>query len=366
MSIRKLPIAFLVAVSLSAQTTVDVVKVVSKVVDRQVNLPGEFLPYLRVPIQAKVTGFVDKVYVDRGSMVKEGQVLVTLVAPEMKAQVAEAESKMQALKLQQAEAEAKAAGVRSTYQKMKSASATPGVVAGNDLVVAQKNADAAEALVHAFDGSIRSAQANVQALKDLESYLTIRAPFSGIITERLIHPGALVGPESGSASKPLLMLEQSSHLRLVVAVPEAVVGGIVNGATVCFTVPAYPGKSFSGVISRISHSLDEKTRTMPVELDVKNPALQLAPGMYPQVTWPVRRPHPALLVPAASIVTTNERTFVIRVKNGTTEWVNVNRGPTAGNLVEVYGSLKPGDLVVRHGTDELRPNTRVGVRIRGA
>lgn len=365
MTVPKLPIAFLVALTLSAQTTVDVVKVVSKTVERQVKLPGEFLPYLRVPIHAKVTGFVDKVYVDRGSMVKEGQVLVTLVAPEMKAQITEAESKVQALKLQQAEAQAKSAGMQSTYEKLKSASATPGVVAGNDLVVAQKTADAAEALVRAFNGSIESAQANVQALKDLESYLTIRSPFSGVITERLIHPGALVGPSSGSSTTPLLMLEQSSHLRLVVAVPEAIVGGIVNGAIVPFRVPAFPGKSFDGLVSRTAHSLDEKTRSMAVELDVKNPRLQLAPGMYPEVVWPVRAPHPSVLVPPASIVTTTERTFVIRVKNGVTEWVNVNRGPAAGDLVEVYGPLKPGDLIVQHGTDELRPGARVAVRTKG-
>ncbi|HET8636541.1 MAG TPA: efflux RND transporter periplasmic adaptor subunit, partial [Acidobacteriaceae bacterium] len=204
----------------------------------------------------------------------------------------------------------------------------------------------------------------VRSLRDLESYLTIRAPFSGVITTRFVHPGALAGPNSRSAT-PLLTLEQNSRLRLVVAVPEAIVGGIVNGANVCFTVPAYPGRSFEGIVSRISHALDKKTRTMPVELDVENPGLQLAPGMYPEVLWPVRRAHASLLVPPSSIVTTNERTFVIRVKNGVTEWVSVNRGPVAGGLAEVYGPLQPGDLVVGHGTDQLRPGTRVKVQTKG-
>ncbi len=98
---------------------------------------------------------------------------------------------------------------------------------------------------------------------------------------------------------------------------------------------------------------------MAVELDVNNPGLRLAPGMYPEVVWPVRSPRPSLLVPPTSIVTTTEQTFVIRVKDGAVEWVRVARGPTFGNLVQVYGDLKQGDTIVRRGTDELRAGTRV-------
>src|SRR5204862_5058541 len=111
----------------------------------------------------------------------------------------------------------------------------PGVVAENDVVVAEKSVEAAQALVRSYDDSIKAAQAQVQAVKDLEQYLTIKAPFDGIITERNVHPGALVGPSSGST--PLLRLHQISRLRLVVAVPEAVVGAIVEGARVPLTVP---------------------------------------------------------------------------------------------------------------------------------
>ena len=97
-----------------------------------------------------------------------------------------------------------------------------------------------------------------------------------------------------------------------------------------------------------------KTRTMPVELDVVNSQRLLAPGMYPSVLWPVERSKASLLVPSTSIVTTTERVFVIRNNNGRAQWVDVRRGPTAGNLVEVYGDLKPGDEIVQRGTDEIR------------
>jgi membrane fusion protein, multidrug efflux system len=350
----------LATTTLLAQAPVEVVKVAARPVERQTRLPGEFQPYLAVPIFAKVNGFVKAVRVDRGSAVKQGQVLATLEAPEMISQVAEAQSKAQALELQRAEAEAKLASARSTYDRLKAASATPGVVAENDVVIAQKAVEAAQALVHSYEDSIKAAQAQAQAVKDLQQYLTIKAPFDGIITERNVHPGALVGP--GAASTPLLRLHQVSRLRLVVAVPEALVGAIVKGARVPFAVPAYPGETFYGTVNLLAHDLDPKTRTMAVELDVRNPDLRLGAGMYPEVQWPVKRPQPSLLVPPTSIVTTTERTFVIRVNNGVAQWVNVGRGARVGDLVEVFGSLREGDTIVRRGTDEIREGSKVNVQ----
>lgn len=345
-----------------AQALVDVIPVQVKAVDREIKLPGEIKAFLDVPIYAKVTGFAKKVNVDRGSLVKEGDVLVTLEAPEMQAQIVEAQSKVQAIRLQRVEAEAKLASAQSTYVSLKGAAATPGVVAGNDLIVAEKAVEAAQAAANAYQGTLEAAEASVRSLKDLEQYLTITAPFDGVIIERDVHPGALVGPNSGANAIPLLRLQQTSRLRLTVAVPEAVVGGIMNGAHVPFTLPAFPGETFQGSISRIAHSLDDKTRTMAVEADVSNPGLRLAPGMYPEVRWPVRSAKAALLVPPTSVATTTEETFVIRVKNGMVEWVPVQRGPEVGNLVEVYGNLRQGDLLARRGTDELRPGTHVQVR----
>lgn len=359
MSALKISIPFFLCAAISAQQTVEVVPVVSKAVQRQVKLPGEFQPYLAVPIHAKVSGFVKSVRVDKGSMVRAGEVLATLEAPEMQAQVAEAESKAQAVQLQRAEAQAKLAATQSTYDRLKAAAQTPGVVAGNDLVVAEKNVEASQAQVRSFEGSYKAAQASVQALKDLEQYLTVTAPFDGVIVERDVHPGALVGPNAGPGAPPLLRLQQNSRLRLVVSVPENLVGGIVHGARVPFTVPAYPGETFLGVVSRNPHSLDEKTRSMNVELDVSNPGLKLAPGMYPEVNWPVHSPRPVLLVPTTSIVTTTERTFVIRDNSGVAQWVDVSRGAQVGDSVEIYAPLRAGDEIVKRGSDEIREGTRL-------
>jgi membrane fusion protein (multidrug efflux system) len=189
----------------------------------------------------------------------------------------------------------------------------------------------------------------VHARQELQRYLHIDAPFDGMITARLVHPGALVGPGS---DLPLLVLQQLSKLRLVVAVPEEDSGSVPMGAKVAFHVPAFAEKTFYGVVARSSHELDPKTRTMAIEMDVVNFDGALAPGMYPTVSWPVHQAHAALLVPATSVVTTTERTFVIRNQGGHAEWVDVKKGAAAGDPVEVTGRLKAGDMIVRRASDE--------------
>jgi membrane fusion protein, multidrug efflux system len=333
-----------------AQTS-DLAPVVSKAVSRTIELPGELLPFLTVSLHAKVPGYVERVLVDRGSIVKQGDLLVELSAPEMTAQIAEAESKVQAAEADRLQTEAQLAAAESTYERMKKAAETPGAIAGNELIQTEKQVDAARALLNSRQQASRAAEAAVRSLKDLQAYLRISAPFDGVVTERMVHPGALVGPGNDIA---LLTIQQISHLRLVVPVPEEDVSGIVNGASVPFQAPAWPERSYSGRIARISHALDQKTRTMAVELDVVNRDGSLAPGMYPTVKWPVRRDRPALFVPRTSVVTTTERTFVIRDRNNKAEWVDVKKGTAEGDLVEVIGDLKPGDKVVRRATDEIR------------
>ena len=353
----------LVAQTGGLSPAVEVVRVVSKHLERTVRLPGEFLPFQSVAIHPKVTGFVETVEVDRGSLVKRDQLLARLVAPELSAQRAEAEAKLQSIEAQRVEAEAKLLSDQSTYQRLKSAAAIPGVVAGNELTISEKTVEAGQARVRSLESSSQAARAVLQAVKEIERYLEVTAPFDGVITERRAHPGTLVGPAGGSgAALPLFQLEQVARLRLVVAVPETELAAVVKGARVPFTVPAYPQETFSGVVTRLARSLDVKTRSMPVELDVDNPSGRLAPGMFPELAWPLRKPRPSLFVPATSVAVTTERTFVIRIQQGLAEWVNVSRGSPSGDQVEVFGLLKAGDLIARRGTDELREGTRVTVK----
>ncbi len=346
-----------------AQQPVDVVSVVPKRFERKLRLPGELLPYQAVELHARVSGYVEEVLVDKGSLVQAGQLLLRLAAPELNAQRAEAESKVQAIESQRAEAEARLVAAQSTYDHLQVAAATPGAVAENEIILAKKAVDAAQASLAVHQNSAKAARAAVEALKKLEGFLNVTAPFDGVITERLVHPGALVGPGSGGVA--MMRLEQHTRLRLVVPVPETALSGTATGGTVGFTVPAYPDEPFSGRIARVPGALDPKTRTMAVELDVGNPHRRLAPGMYADVLWPVRPARPSFFVPAASVVTTTERMFVIRVRNGRAEYVTVSRGASGAGQVEVFGQLAAGDQVVRRGTDEIREGSPVVAHVVG-
>lgn len=339
----------------------EVVTVRSETVQRTAILPGEILPYQRVSLHARANGYIERILVDRGAAVQQGQLLAELVAPELNAATAQAEARVQQAEASRAEAQARLESVVATYERLKAASSTPGAIAGNELVQAEKTVEASRALVRSSESAIRSAQAALQAAKQSESYLRVVAPFSGVITERFVHPGALVGPGNGSAGA-LVELQQVSRLRLVVGVPEADAASVRTGIRVEFSVPAFPGRKFFGSIARMDRSLDPKTRTMPVELDILNPRNELSPGMYPQVSWPSRGVNESLLVPPTAVVTTTERTFVIRVVKGKAEWVSVKKGALSGEMLQVMGSLAPGDLVVRRGSDEIREGSPLQIK----
>jgi len=343
--------------------TVEVVTVVEQPLNVTLSLPGELTPYQTVALYSRVTGFVKSIAVDRGSRVRAGEQLAVLEAPELGAQKAEAQSKLQSAEAQLAAVRAKADGSASTYEKLKAASVTPGVVAGNDVLLAQKTMEADQSQISAATQNVEAARQALKSVSDMEGYLRITAPFSGIVTERNVHPGALVGPAGGpGTASPIVRIVESNRLRLVIPVPEAYTAGVANGSSLAFSVAAYPGQTFNGTISRISQSVDVATRTMAVELDVNNADGRLAPGTFCQVKWPVRRTSPSLLVPNGSIASTTGRTFVIRVRSGRTEWVDVKTGLTSGSLIEVFGDLRPGDDIAARGTDELKAGASVQVR----
>ena len=327
--------------------------VVARPISRTVDLPAEILPYLEVSLHAKVAGYVERVLVDRGSVVKQGDLLVELSAPELAAQIAEAESKAQAVEAERPQAEAQLAAAQSD---LRSARRRPPKRRAPWRATKLSRPKNKWKRPRRWCGPGRQAAAAARAaippLQEMEAYLQITAPFDGVVTDRLVHPGALVGK---GADPVMLVIQQVSRLRA---------GGCPYrrktsaaswpGASVPFHVPAFPERTFSGTMARTAHALDPKTRTMPVELDVANRDGSLAPGMYPTVKWPMRRAGNALFVPKTAVVTTTERTFVIRNRDGRAEWVDVKKGAAEGDAVEVSGALKAGDLVVRRATDEIR------------
>lgn len=342
----------------ASKPTVEAVRVVARTLDTTISLPGEMMPYEAVDVFAHETGFLKSIAVDRGSKVRRGEVLAELEAPELLARRAQAQAAYQGAQSQLAAAQAKVASDRATYERLREAAKSPGVVAGNDLDVAGRSVETGEAGAAALQEGVEAAKQALQAVAELESYLTIRAPFDGEVTARYVHPGALVGA-SGAGATPIVRLQTVTRDRLVVAVPETASAGVAEGTMVSFTVPSFPGRHFQAPIARSAGAVDAKTRTMPVELDVRDEKGELAPGTFCDVEWPVRRGYPTLFVPATSVASNLQRTFVVRLKDNRAEWVDVKSGARTGNTIEVFGDLTAGDLVAVRGTDQLRPGSEV-------
>jgi RND family efflux transporter MFP subunit len=347
----------------SVLTSVSTVPVASRKLQTTVSLPAQLIPYETVDIFPKVTGFVDTITVDRGSRVRQGQLLVRLKAPELSSQRSQAEASVRAAQSQLAAAQAKLASDNGTYLHMLNAAKTPGVLAENDVAVAEQTVAADKGNVQAAEQNVAAAQDAVRVVSQTEAYLNITAPFDGVVTTRNLHPGALIGPASGQVgAQPILQIVNNRRLRLVVPVPESQVGDMSLGEQVSFTVPAYPGQTLKAPIKRISRQVDEKSRTMPVELDVQNAEGKLSPGSYTTVSWPVRRGYPTLFVPTSAVTTDQQHAFVIRVRDDKAEWVTVQTGQTVNGEIEVFGDLKTNDQVVKSATDAIHSGDPVKVQ----
>lgn len=370
-----------------APVSVPVVSVVAKTLFREDQLPGEIDAYQDVLIYPKVPGFIKWIGVDRGSVVKAGQMMVRMYAPEYLARRTEAQAQVSAAraalaaeesKLHDIEAELKKREAnlladQSTYQRVYTASLVPGVIADNDVVQWAQTVEMDRQEVNTYrkkvnakahEVSMRKEQvdATVKAFEnfaDFASYLEIPAPFDGYVTERKMHVGSFVGPDGTGAYPPICRLKQLDLLRIIAPVPEVDTAGVVVGAPVEFSVSSFPGRRFKGTVARVSNSLDKDTRTMPVELNYLNPDFKILPGMFCKVFWPTRRRESSLFVPISAVVSTPLNTFVCRVKDGVIDWVTVRKGQIMGEMVEVFGSIQEGDAVARQGSEELENQSKV-------
>jgi RND family efflux transporter MFP subunit len=307
-------------------------------------VPGELLPYQQVDLYAKINSYVKKLLVDIGSQVHQGQLLVTLEAPEINSQLAAAQSRIK-------QQEAVLFASKATYDRLVNTSKTPGTISQNDLeqAEAKKNSDMAN--VDAAKSAYKEVAANL-------AYLEIRAPFDGVITSRNINLGAYVGP-GGKSSDPLFVLQDQNRLRLVVSVPENNTGGLSHKSEVNFTVRELQGQTFTAKITRLAGALDDKLRSERVEMDVYNKGGKLLPHMYADVNVPLPSHDSTLIVPKTAVVTSTEKVFVVKVNNHHAQWVLVQKGFQSGDKMEVYGDLKAGDKVVINATDEIRDGQQV-------
>ncbi|HXB10197.1 MAG TPA: efflux RND transporter periplasmic adaptor subunit [Puia sp.] len=302
-------------------------------------LPAQLAAYQEVSIFPKVNGYVKTVLVDIGSHVNAGQLLMTLEDPELEQAAAQAREKyFQTVSSYTISAE--------NYERLKQAARTPGAISPMDLATARSKTEADSALCNAE----KAAWQQQQVMLD---YLRVTAPFRGVITQRNVHPGALVSAEAKDG-KPMLELKEIDHLRLQVSIPENMAGTLRNNDTISFYLSSFPGKRFIGHIARKSMNINQQYRSEPVELDVYNPDEKLSPGMYADVLFDSKGNPSALSVPKTAVVTSTERKYVIVVREGKTVKVDVTTGNEGGSHIEVLGDLKPGEQVIANANDEIK------------
>jgi membrane fusion protein (multidrug efflux system) len=303
-------------------------------------IPAELIAYKQVDIYAKVNSYVKNLNADIGTSVRSGQLLATLEAPELIAQVAAAESKYKSQ-------EAIFQSSDATYQRVLETSKTPGTISKNDvdIAAAKRNSDLAQ---------LQAAKADFRASSTIMEYLTIRAPFDGIISARNVNLGAYIGPSGKGSELPIFTLQELTHLRLVVAVPEAYKSYIKLNDVVSFTVKAYPGQQFSAKIARMSGVMDSQLRSEHIELDVTNTDLKLSPGMVAEASIAFKGGDNAYVVPKTAVVNSAEGIFLVEDVNGKAVKLPIRKGRETDSLTEVFGdNLVIGNTYVKKASEEM-------------
>jgi multidrug efflux pump subunit AcrA (membrane-fusion protein) len=360
-------------------------------------VPGTMIPLTQAYVYARANGYLKKRFVDIGDHVKAGQLLAIVDAPDLDAQVAQAKQQVFQAEQQLEQQKSQLALATVTVQRYRVL-----VVKG---VLSRQDGDQQETNYSSQVANVAAAQRNVDAFKAnlarqiaLQSYEQVRAPFSGVITERDVDEGALIsaaGAGSGAAGPapqgqasssggttqagqannagssggtnmaatsaqspgqggPLFGIAQVQRLRILVSVPEGYAGAIHVGQIAPVAVQEYQGVPLSAEVTRTSASIDANTRTMLTELQIDNSAGKLFAGMYAVVTFPpaagVQSP---LLISGDALMIRHDRSMVATVVNGKIHLVPVTIGRDFGSEAEILTGLKAGDTIVTQVTDDV-------------
>ncbi len=309
-------------------------------VAKSIELPAELLPYEQAQLFSRVQGYVREIKVDIGDKVHRGQTLALIEAPELQTKYAEFQSSLQAAK-------ARYMSSADLYQRLYRASQakTPGIVAPVDLERSHNQ-------LLADSASWESARKLAQSYREMADYLVIQAPFDGIVTARSVDRGALVGN-----NQVVLTVQDNRTMRLRIAVPELYVASGGSIKETAFRVDAWPEKLFSATLTRKSESIDPVTRTELWEFIYHNQNNELKAGTFAYVKLNLQRTGHSFVVPPSAIVTTQERKFILCVKNGKVAWVDVRQGLSTDKGIEIFGAIANGDTLVLRGSDERKPGS---------
>ncbi len=364
---------------------------------------ADILPAQQAAIFSKVSGYIRRIHADRGDLVHAGQLLVEIDDQELQAQVEQARAGLASGQAGLQMARSSLEGNKASLENQRANLGKARAVAANDArqaermktlfergLVSATDWDNARTAAEASRASVQSAEAQLLvsetqiatsesqvrlALAQVETYrATLRlaetnlantrlvAPFTGFVSQRNLDGGAAVSAQSSgtnTSSLGILTLQDISRVKVQVEIPERQIARIVPGLTVRLVVDPYKGEVFRGTVARVVQSLDPRSRTMGVEVDIPNPDARLKPGMFARVELVVDRRPGALVIPVEALRLSESRPSVMAVRAGAAQPVPVELGVGDGGVVEVLGGLAESDQVILQGKDLVKPGQKV-------
>jgi membrane fusion protein, multidrug efflux system len=315
--------------------------------DEELVLPGSLLAYVESPIYARTNGYLIRWYKDIGSHVSKGELLARIDTPEVDQELNQARATRQ-----QTVAQLELAKISAErWEKLRV----------TDSVSAQE-ADQQESGYKQAQANLAAAEANVRRLEQLEGFKDVYAPFTGVLTRRLVDPGALINAGDGGAGRELFDMARVDPLRVFTSVPQAYAPFIRVGEKTYITLQELPGQKFVASIARTADAIDTNTRTLLTEVDVPNPDSRLLPGSFGEVHFKVGNNVDKVTVPVnAMLFRSQGAQLAVIGPNNKIQLRQINIGRDFGTTLEILAGVSASDRVVVNPPDSLEEGEQVNV-----
>jgi RND family efflux transporter MFP subunit len=325
-----------------------------------VRLPAITQAFAQANIYARASGYISRREVDIGSNIKMGQLLVAITAPEVDHQIAQGEGTLASLQavLQQTAANRDLA--KDTWNR-DSRLVQQGDLSQQQGDVDRLNLEAQQAAVAVAAANVQAQTAQLQVLRQQKAYLSVLAPFNGIVTQRKVDVGDLVQGDATSGSF-LFAVMQTDTIRIQLYVPQTEAFGVVPGIEAVLRVPEMPDRTIPGKVTRTANALQLDTRTLLTEIDVPNSDQALSPGLYCTVELRIPRKTPSLIVPSDAIIFNRNGLSIAVVEDGIARIRPINVVRDLGTTVEVDRGVKDGDQVILTPPVDLTDGRKVNIR----
>jgi len=315
---------------------------------QEIILPGNIQAFVDAPIYARTNGYLKRWYFDIGSHVKQGQLLADIETPEVDQQLSQAQADL---------------GTATANLHLSEITANR----YSDLIkqdaVSQQDTDNAVSDLASKNTAVKSAQANVDRLKQLVSFEKVYAPFDGVVTARNTDIGQLIDSgAAGGQARSLFQIAAVDKLRVFISVPQIYSQAATPGLTADLTFAEFPGRRFQGKLVRTARAIDPTARTLNVEVDVDNLKGELLPGAYTEVHLKLKEVVPTLTIPVSALLFRQEGLRVAVVKSdNTAELLPVTLGRDFGDYAEITTGLTGQEWIITNPPDSIIDGERLNV-----